>query len=174
MNLCQPSDISAFECTVCVCHSFPPKEQKSFNFMAAVTVHSDFGAQESKICYFFPTCSPSTCHEVMGLDTMTLVFWMLSFKPAFSLSSLTLIKRLFSSSSLYAFRVISSAYLRLIFLLAILIPACDSFSLAFHMVYSAYRASPCGASDKEPAWQWRRRKRRGFNPWIGKIPWKRA
>ena len=71
---------------------------------------------------------------------MTLVFWMLSFKPAFSLSSFTFIKRLFSSSSLSAIRVASSAYIRLlIFLLAILIPACDSFSLAFHMMYTAYR-----------------------------------
>ena len=40
--------------------------------------------------------SLSICHEVMGLDAMILVFWMLSFKPAFSLSSLTFIKRLFS------------------------------------------------------------------------------
>ena len=31
--------------------------------------------------------SPSICHEVMGLDAMILVFWLLSFKPAFSLSS---------------------------------------------------------------------------------------
>ena len=28
---------------------------------------------------------PSICHEVMGLDAMILVFWMLSFKPAISL-----------------------------------------------------------------------------------------
>ena len=41
------------------------------------------------------TFSPSICHEVMILDAMILVFWMLSFKPAFSLSSFTLIKRLF-------------------------------------------------------------------------------
>ena len=39
--------------------------------------------------------SPSICHEVMGLDAMIFVFRMLSFKPAFSLSSFTLIKRLF-------------------------------------------------------------------------------
>ena len=56
------------------------------------------------------TLSPSVCHEVMGLDAMILVFWMLSFKPAFSLSSFTLIKRLFSSL-LSAFGVVSSAYL---------------------------------------------------------------
>ena len=44
--------------------------------------------------------SPSIYHEVMGPDAMVFVFWMLNFKPAFSLSSLTFIKRLFSSSSL--------------------------------------------------------------------------
>ena len=77
--------------------------------------------------------------ELMGLDAMMLVFWMLNFKSTFSLSSLTFIKRLFSSSSLSAVRVVSSAYLRLlIFLPAILIPACASSSLAFYMMYSAY------------------------------------
>ena len=30
------------------------------------------------------TVSPSICHEVMGLNAMILVFWMLSFKPTFS------------------------------------------------------------------------------------------
>ena len=60
------------------------------------------------------TVSPSTCHEVMGLDAMILVFWMLSFKPTFSLYSFTFIKRLFSSSSLSAIRVVSSAYLKLL------------------------------------------------------------
>ena len=53
--------------------------------------------------------SPSICHEVMGLDDMIIIFWMLSFKPAFSLSSFTFIKRLFSSSLLSAIRVVSSA-----------------------------------------------------------------
>ena len=65
---------------------------------------------------------------------------MLSFKPTFSLSTFTLIKRLFSSSSLSAIRMVSSAYLRLlIFLLAILIPTCASSSPAFLMMYSAYK-----------------------------------
>ena len=59
-----------------------------------------------------PTVSPSISHEVMGPDAMIFVFWMLSFKPTFSLSSYTFIKRLFSSSSLSAIRVVSSAYLR--------------------------------------------------------------
>ena len=91
------------------------------------------------------TVSPSISHEVMGSDAMILVFQMLSFKPIFSLSSFTFIKRLFSSSSLSAIRVVSSAYLRLlIFLLAILIPACASSSPAFFMVYSAYKLNKQG------------------------------
>ena len=78
--------------------------------------------------------SPSICHEVMGLDVVTLVFWMFSFKPTFSLSSFTCIKRLFSSSSLSARMVVSSAYLRLlIFLPAILIPTWASSSPAFRL-----------------------------------------
>ena len=35
-----------------VCHSFPSKEQVSFNFMAAVTVHSEFRAPQKKICHY--------------------------------------------------------------------------------------------------------------------------
>ena len=67
--------------------------------------------------------SPSISHEVMGPDAMILISWMLSFKPIFSLSSFTFIKRLFSFS-LSAIRMVSSAFLRLlIFLPAILIPA---------------------------------------------------
>ena len=82
---------------------------------------------------------------VLPIQVMVLVFWILSFKPAFSLYSFTLIKRLFSSSSLSALRVVSSAYLRLlIFLQTILIPACTSSSLAFLMMYSAYKLNKQG------------------------------
>ena len=91
------------------------------------------------------TVSPSISYEVMGPDAMIFVFWMLSFKPTFSLSSFTFIKRLFSSSSLSAIRVVSSVYLRLlIFLPAILIPACASSSPAFLMMYSAYQLNKQG------------------------------
>ena len=50
MDLCWQSDVSVFEYAAQVCHSFPSKE-RLLNFMAAVTVHSDFEAQESKVCH---------------------------------------------------------------------------------------------------------------------------
>ena len=56
--------------------------------MATVTICSDFGAQENKICHCFhflsiylPQTDGTRCHD--------LSFWMLSFKPDFSLSSFT-------------------------------------------------------------------------------------
>ena len=92
---------------------------------------------QNKVCHCFH-CFPIYLPWSDGIRCHDLRFWMLSFKPAFSLSSFTFIKRLFSSSSLSAVRVEASAYLRLlIFLLASLIPAFASSSLAFHMMYSA-------------------------------------
>ena len=58
--------------------------------MATVTVLSDLGDQENKICYcyyFLPIYVP----WIDGLDAMVLGFWMLSSKPAFLLSFFTLI-----------------------------------------------------------------------------------
>ena len=73
---------------------------------------NEYSAQENKICHSFhhfpiylPWNDGSRCHDVS--------FWMLSFKPAFSLSCFAFIKKLFSTSSLSAIRVVSSAYLRL-------------------------------------------------------------
>ena len=114
--------------------------------MAAITIHNDFEAQEKwnlSLFPFFPLYLPwsdrTRYHD--------LLFWILSFKPAFSLSSFTFIKRLFSCSSLSAIKVVSSAYLRLlIFLLAVLIPAWASSSLAFHMMYSAYKLNKQGGN----------------------------
>ena len=75
------------------------------------------------------------------------VYIMFSFKPALPLSSFTLIKRLFSSSSLSAIRVVSSAYLGLLlFLLPILIPSCNSSSRACLMMCSVYRLNKQGDS----------------------------
>ena len=151
--------------------------------MAVVTICSDFGAQENKVCccfhcfpIFLPWSDGTRCHHLsflffillknffhlfllvwgqplynivvgfvihwhesaMVLHVFPISFLMLSFKPPISLSFFTFIKRLFSSSLLSALRVVSSAYLRLlIFLQAILMPACDSSSLAFYTMYFA-------------------------------------
>ena len=112
--------------------------------MAAITICNDFGAQKNKVWHCFH-CFPNYIPWSDGTRCHDLIFWMLSFKPTFSLSSFTFIKRLFSSSSCSAIRVVSSACLRLlIFLLAILIPACASYSPAFLMMYSAYKLNKQG------------------------------
>ena len=112
--------------------AFLPRSKRLLISWLQSPILSDFGAQENKVCHCFHF-SPSVCHEVMGLDAMIFVFWMLSFKPVFSLSSFNFIKKLFSFSLLSAIRVVSSAYLRLLIsLLAVLIPAWVSSSLAFH------------------------------------------
>ena len=118
--------------------------------MTAVTIHSDFGALENKVPHYFH-CFPIYLPWSDGTDAMILVFWMLSFKPSFSLSSFTFIKRFFGSSLPSPIRVVSSAYLRLlIFLLAILIPVCASSGPAFLMMYSAYNGGSRGPNPRAP------------------------
>ena len=76
---------------------------------------------------------------------MTLVFGMLNFKRDFSLSSFTHTKKLLSSSSIFAIRVVSSAYLRLlIFLPAICNLACTSSNLTVCKMYSVYKLNKQG------------------------------
>ena len=65
------------------------------------------------------------CHDIRFLNA--------EFKPALSLSYFTFVKMLFSSSSISAIKVVSSAYLRLLFLPA----ACVSSYPALLMMYSA-------------------------------------
>ena len=84
--------------------------------MAAVTICSDFGAQENKVSHCFH-CFPIDLQWSDGTGCQDLSVWMLSFKPVFSLSSFTFIKSLFSSSSLSAIRVVSSEYMRLLIFL---------------------------------------------------------
>ena len=85
----------------------------------------------------------------MGTDAIILVFQMLNFKPAFPLSSFTCTKKLYSFSAFSLIRVVSSAYLKLlVFLPAILISNCPSSSLAFRMIYSAFKLNKQGDNIK--------------------------
>ena len=70
MDLCQQSKVSVSH-TVYICHSFSSKKQASFNFVGAVTIYSDLGAQEKKICYCFhlspfylPWYDGTRCHDL--------------------------------------------------------------------------------------------------------------
>ena len=109
--------------------------------MAAVTICSDFGAQKNKVwhCFhiYFPWSDGTRCHDLRFLNVeLSAKFFTLLFHFH---------QRLFSSSSLSAISVVSSAYLRLlIFLPAILTPACASSSPAFLMMYSAYKLNKQG------------------------------
>ena len=64
----------AFEYAIYVGHSFSSKEQASFKFVTAVTIHSDFRAQENKICHCFyfypfyeytPWSDGTRCHDLI-------------------------------------------------------------------------------------------------------------
>ena len=104
--------------------------------MAAVSICSDLGTPKNKVSHYFhcfpiylPWSNENRCHDLSFLNVFTFIF----------------IKGLFSSSSLYGIRVMSSAYLRLlIFLPAILILACVSSSPQFLMMYSAYKLNKQG------------------------------
>ena len=112
--------------------------------MAAITICSDFGTQKNKVSHCFhcfpiylPLSDGTGCHD---LSFLNVELW-----ANFLLSSFIVLKRFFSSSSLSAIRVVSSAYLRLlIFLPAILIPTCASSSPAFLMMYFAYKLNKQG------------------------------
>ena len=92
--------------------AFLPKS-KHLLILWLYSLFSDIRAQENETCncfHFFPFyllwSDRTGCHDLSFLNV--------SFKPAFSLSSFTFIKRLVSSSLLSAIIVVSSAYLRLL------------------------------------------------------------
>ena len=114
--------------------------------MTAVSTHSNFRAQEEEICHhfhLFPFYLP--CSN--GAGSYWFFKKIFPLKLALSLSSFSFNQRLFISSLLSAIGVVSFAYLRLLmFLPPILIPACNSSSLAFLMMCSAYRLNKQGDS----------------------------
>ena len=78
---------------------------------------------------YLPWSDGTGCHDLRVLNVEYL---------SQDFHSVIFIKRLFSSSVFSAITVVSSVYLRLlIFLLAILIPACASSSPVFCVIYSA-------------------------------------
>ena len=111
--------------------------------MAVVTICLDFRTQKKEICQLLPSC-PLLLPWSDGTGCHDLSFLNVSFKPTFSLSSFTFIKRLFISSSLSAIKVMSSAYIWGYCHPAILIPACASSNLAFLMMYYEYKLNKQG------------------------------
>ena len=108
-----------------------------------MTICSDFGAQNIK-SDTVSTVSLSISHEVMGPDAMIFVFWMLRFKPTFS----TLLFH-FHQEALQFFSFCHKGGIIcisevIIFLPAILIPACASSRPVFLMIYSAYKLNKQG------------------------------
>ena len=71
-------------------HNFPSKEQASFNFMAAITICSDFGAPQNKAwhCLLFPQLFPMKWWDHMPWSSFSEC-WALSqlFHSPLSLSS---------------------------------------------------------------------------------------
>ena len=113
--------------------------------MVAVTICSDFGAPQNKVSHCFhcfliylPWSNGTGHHDLSFLNVVLIQLFH-------SLLSLSSRGSFFSSSLFSAIRVMSSVYLGLlIFLPAILIPACALSSLAFHMMYSAYTLNKQG------------------------------
>ena len=112
--------------------------------MAAVTVHSNFGAQENKICHcfhFFPfylsQSDGTRCHDLsfLKIEFLSQLFCF----PLSPSSRGSLVPLHFLPLEWYHLHI-----RLLIFLLAILSPACDSSSPAFHMMYFAYKLNKQG------------------------------
>ena len=90
VDLCQQRNVSAFNMLSRFVIAFLPRSKHLLIswLQSPSTVIWETPKHKVSHCFHF---SPSICHEVMGSDAMILVFWMLSFKPAFSLSSFTFI-----------------------------------------------------------------------------------
>ena len=138
MDLCWQSNVSAFKSLPRFVIAFLPRSKhlSISSLQSESSVILDPKKMKSAIVFTFPHLFAMRWCDQMPWSCF---FLMLSFKQDFSLSSFTF-KRLFSSSSLSAIKVVSSGYLKLlIFLPAILIAAFESSSPAFRKIYSAYK-----------------------------------
>ena len=105
-DICQQSNVSAFQHCLGFFIAFLPRRSCLLTSWLPSPSTVIFGVREEKICYYFhlfpfylPCSNRPGCHD--------LVFLVFSLKTALSLSSFTLIKRLFNSSLLSAIRVVS-------------------------------------------------------------------
>ena len=81
---------SLYSSSVYSCHLFliSAASVRSLPFLSFIEPIFAWNVPLVSVIFFnlplFPFICPSICHEVMWLDATILVFWMLSFKPAFS------------------------------------------------------------------------------------------
>ena len=117
--------------------------------MAAINIHSDVRAQKEEICHCFHF-PPFYLPWSDGTGCYNLIFFNIEFYASYFTLLFHPHQEALSSSSCCAFRVLSSAHMRLvIFLLEFLIPAWVSSSLAFCMMCSAYKLNRQG-DNKQP------------------------
>ena len=107
MDLCQPSDVSALSRFTVAFFSRSKHLLISWLQSPSAVIWKPKKIKSVTASTFLP----SICYELMRPNAMILIFWMLNFKPSFSLSSFTFIKRFFSPFSPSAMRVVLSAYL---------------------------------------------------------------
>ena len=103
MDLCQQSDVLLFNMLSRFVIAFPTRSNHvliSWLQSSSIVILEPRKIKPATIFIF----SPSICPKVVGPDAVILFFWILSFKPTFSLSSFTLIQRLFDSSLLSVLR----------------------------------------------------------------------
>ena len=143
MDRCWQSNVSAFQNTFRFVKAFLPRSKCLL--VSQLQLPSTLILQPKKRKPVTTSIFFSSICRSNGVRCPDLSLLIFSFMQALSLSSFTLIKSLFSSSSLSAIRVVLSAYLRwLMLLLCILIVACNPSSLVFLMMCSVYRLDKQG------------------------------
>ena len=116
--LCQQRDVLLFNMLSRLVIAFLPRSK--YLLISWLQSLSTMILKPKKIKFVtVSTFSPSICQEVMEQVAMMLVFSMLSLGQLFHSPLSFFFKKLFSSSSLSAIRMVSSVYLRLIFLPAV-------------------------------------------------------